>query len=159
MQRTEKRGLFSVPRVFLRCGLQRTQSSQSVYSRRCKNSAVYGVCQPQTTTSCISMVNRASGCQTLAISLWKPRKGLSDAVSRGGICPISSADAAFMPSSVLKYKPSPHREGGQGAETVHLALVSCAKSHKMWRRRTLLLRYGFPGSIAGWRTIRIGFSA
>jgi hypothetical protein len=63
---------------------------------------------------------------------------LRNSVSQAQICPKYSADAAVTHPSVLKYKPSPRLGQEQGAETVHFAPFSCAKSHKMWRRGTLL---------------------
>ena len=94
------------------------------------------------------MVIRASGCQIREFSLWKALKPLLSAAISGVFCPKYCADAAFSALEVLEYKPIPRLGRVQGAETVHLDLLCCAKSLEMWRMRTLLLGYGQTTPIA-----------
>ena len=141
MQRTEKRGLF-LTAGFSSLARPVSRLRYSLFTGGiCKNNAVYGACQPQTTTSCISMVIRASGCQIRAFGLWKAQTGTQNPAFHVAKCPKSSADVVFLPVSFPKYKASALPGPSQGAKSGHFHAFHCAKLSKMWRTGALLFRH------------------
>jgi hypothetical protein len=64
----------------LPAGISRRASLQSVYSRRWKNTAVYGASQVQTTISCIFDAFWSHRVTNTGFSLWKALSSRLDAV-------------------------------------------------------------------------------
>ena len=111
-----------------RSGSRRT-SLRSYYSRRWKNTAVYGASQVQTTISCIFDASVGNRPENIGLLLWK---ALPPRIWRGSRSPGRQAAASQHPLShppesmkISSSKPNPRRHLQQAVKPVHFEVSLC----------------------------------
>src|SRR4051812_25836278 len=102
---------------------------QSVYSRRWKNTAVYGASQVQTTICCILLAITVVTPQNIGLWLWKGPFALARRVCepcRAAKTVQIRADRPGVPLLNSPSKPSPDPKREQGAGLVQFIDSTCA---------------------------------